>query len=70
MLQVVIEIADVCADRDFIFPFKVRPHLSELCVGAVGRHDVVHDVNVDVIQHHAVTIRRCASHVVHWQREI
>ena len=65
VLQVVIEIADVCADRDFIFPFKVCPHLSELCVGAVGWHDVVHDINVDVVQHHAVTIRRCARHVVH-----
>lgn len=47
-----------------IFPLKLRPHLSELCIGAGRWLDVVHDVDVDVTEHHAVPVASGAGDVV------
>ena len=63
--QVVCQSSDVGVDRHLVLPLKLCPHLAELCVRAGGGHDVVHDVNVDVVQHHAVTITGCPRHVIH-----
>ena len=54
------------AGTDLVLPLKLCPHASELHVWAAGRADVVHDVNVDVIQHHdaAVGIGRGLIHYV------
>lgn len=35
-----------------VLPLKLGPHAPELHIRAAGRADVVHDVNVDVIEHH------------------
>lgn len=47
-----------------IFPLKLCPHLSELCIGAGGGLDVVHDVDVDVTEDHAVPVASSARDVV------
>ena len=36
-----------------ILPFKLGPHASELRLVAVRRFDVIHDIDVDIVQHHA-----------------
>ena len=41
---------------DLVLPFKLSPHAPELHIGAAGRADVVHDVDVDVIQHHHTSV--------------
>ena len=39
-----------------VLPLKLCPHAPELDIGAAGWADVVHDVDVDVIQHHHTAI--------------
>lgn len=51
----------------FVFPLKLRPHLSEFCIGAGSRLDVVHDVNVDVTEDDAVSVARSSRHIVDWE---
>ena len=68
VLQVIIEIGEVSVDRDLVLPLKLRPHLSELCVGTRGRLYVVHNVNVDVVEHHTAAIRTRPGNVVDWER--
>ena len=48
-----------------ILPLKLRPHLPELGISAHCRLDVVHDVNVDVVQHDTVAVRSQTNNVVH-----
>ena len=52
-----------------ILPLKLRPHLPELCIGAHCWLDVVHDVNVDVVQHNTVAVRSQTNNVVHCENE-
>ena len=40
-----------------VLPLKFHPHLPELAVSTGGRLDVVHDVNVDVVEDHTVAVR-------------
>lgn len=47
-----------------IFPLKLCPHLSELCIGTGSWLDVVHDVDVDVTEDHAVPVASSARDVV------
>ena len=63
--EVVSEGDDVGADGDLVLPLKLRPHPPELGVGASSRHDVIHDVHVDVVQHDAVSVAGHAGNVVH-----
>ena len=56
MVEIFVEVADIRVDRDLVLPFKLRPHLTELSVRTTRRHDVVHDVNVDVIENDTVTV--------------
>ena len=39
-----------------VLPLKLGPHAAELDVHAARRVYVVHDVNVDVVQHHHVPL--------------
>ncbi len=41
---------------DLVFPLELSPHASELHIWAAGRADVVHDVDVDVIEHHHAAV--------------
>jgi len=52
-----------------ILPLKLRPHLPELCIGAHCWLDVVHDVNVDIVQHDTVAVRSQTNNVVHCEGE-
>jgi len=52
-----------------ILPLKLRPHLPELCIGTHCWLDIVHDVNVDVVQHDTVAVRSQANNVVHCEGE-
>ena len=47
-----------------VLPLKLRPHLPELSVSAGGWLDVVHDVDVDVVEYHAVPVRGGANDVI------
>ena len=50
--------------RDLVLPLELRPHGTELGLGAGGGHDVVHDVDVDVVEDHHVPVTGGASNVV------
>lgn len=67
MSQIFVEIGDCCVDRNLILPLKVLPHLSEFGVRASGRQDVVHDVNVNGVEHYDVASGRC---VVYWKEMV
>ena len=67
VLQVLVQVVHVGVDRHLVLPLELGPHLAELRVGARRRHDVVHDVDVDVVEHDAVTVGAGAAHVVHCQ---
>mmetsp|Transcript_7477 Transcript_7477/g.22651 ORF Transcript_7477/g.22651 Transcript_7477/m.22651 type:complete len:205 (+) Transcript_7477:479-1093(+) len=56
MLEEGIDLVDVGVDRHLVLPLKLRPHVAELDIGARRRADVVHDVNVDVVEHDDVAI--------------
>ncbi len=59
----------VSVDGHFVLPLELRPHGTEIGAGAHGGGDVVHDVNVDVVQNDTVLVRvqrcRLACDVVH-----
>ena len=65
MVEIFVEVADVRVDGDLVLPLKLSPHLTELGVGTTRGHDVVHDVNVNVIENDAVTVTRGAGDVVY-----
>lgn len=48
-----------------VLPLELGPHLPELCVCAAGRLDVIHDVDVDIAEHHTVPVTGSAGYVVH-----
>lgn len=64
MLQIKIKIVDIGIDGHFVLPFEVSPHLPEFRVSAASRHDIVHDINVNVVKYHNVTIRCRASDII------
>jgi hypothetical protein len=49
-----------------VLPFKLRPHLSELRVGARSGQDVVHDVDMNVIENNTITITRSTRYVINY----
>jgi hypothetical protein len=65
MLNIIMKICHIRIDRHLILPLKLGPHLPELCVCTCGRDDVVHDVNVDIIQHYTVTVITLIADIVH-----
>lgn len=48
---------DGSVDIDLIFPLKLQPHASKLGLSAVGGVDIVHDVNVDIVENDAVHVK-------------
>ncbi len=50
--------------KNLVLPFKLGPHRSELRLGARGRHDVVHDVDMDVVEDDHVPVGDGAAAVV------
>merc|ERR1712088_599688 len=53
-----------CVHRHLVLPLKLCPHGPELGFGARGRHDIVHDVNMDVVQHNHISVTGATAHVV------
>ena len=51
--------------RHLVLPLELRPHGAELGLCAGGGDDVVHDVDVNVIEDHHVPVAGGASNVVH-----
>ena len=58
--KVFVEVpCDVGVDGHFVLPFKFRPHRAEVCVRTGGGEDVVHNVDVDVVDdHHTLRLKR------------
>ena len=48
MLKIFIDVGDGRIDGDLVFPLELSPHLTEFGVGARSRHDVVHNIDVDI----------------------
>ena len=65
VLQVLVQVGQRGVDRHLVLPLELGPHLAELDLGADGGHDVVHDVDVDVVQDDDVAIGRGAAAIVH-----
>ena len=54
--QVLVEIGERRVDRHLVLPLELGPHLPELGLGAGRGHDVVHDVDVDVVEDDHVSV--------------
>jgi len=65
VVKILVQVGDVGVDGDLVLPLKLGPHRPELRVRAARRHDVVHDVDVDVVQHDAVPVAGRTRRVVH-----
>ena len=65
VVQILVKVDNVGVDGDLVFPLELSPHLTELPVGARRRDNVVHDVDVDVIQNDAVSVAGSTRCVVH-----
>ena len=50
LLQELAQCLGLRVDVDLVFPFKLGPHCPELCLCALCRLDVVHDVDVHIIE--------------------
>ena len=48
MLKIFVDVCDGRVDGHFVLPLEFRPHLTEFRVSARSRHDVIHDVDVDI----------------------
>ena len=64
MLQVKRQIVDIGINRDFVLPFEISPHLTEFSVSARSRHDIVHNVNVNIVKDNDVTIGSRTGHII------
>ena len=51
-------------DRHLVLPLELRPHRSELGLCAGSGNDVVHDVDVNVIEDHHVPVAGRTGHVI------
>mmetsp|Transcript_20455 Transcript_20455/g.48485 ORF Transcript_20455/g.48485 Transcript_20455/m.48485 type:complete len:711 (-) Transcript_20455:783-2915(-) len=56
VVEELLDVVDVGVDRHLVLPLELGPHGAEGEVGARGGRDVVHDVDVDVVEHHAVAV--------------
>ena len=60
-----MEVGERRVDRHLVLPLELGPHLPELGLGARGGHDVVHDVDVDVVEDYHVSVGGGRAAVVH-----
>ena len=63
MIQILANVGDVCAHGNLVLPLEFSPHASKHRVAARRGDDVIHDINVHVVQHDDITIG--ASGLVH-----
>ena len=56
-----MQICDVCHHIDLVFPLKLGPHSAELGLVNMRRSNVVHNVDVYIIEHDAATVARTGS---------
>ena len=63
-VEVAHEVGQGRVDADLVLPLELGPHGPELGLSAGGGHDVVHDVDVDVVQHHHVPVARGPGNVI------
>ena len=63
-VEVAHEVRQRGVDGHLVLPLELRPHGSELGLGAGGGHDVVHDVDVNVIEDDDVPVAGGARHVI------
>ena len=47
---------------DLVLPLELCPHAPELGLGAGGGDDIVHNVDVNVVQHHHVPVPGSSLH--------
>ena len=52
-----------------ILPLKFGPHFAEFHLRTHRRHNVVHNVNVDVAQHYAIPISCTAHYIIDYKRK-
>ena len=64
MFQIFWQIWDVGVDGNLVLPLELSPHLSELCVCTGGRNDVIHNVDVDVVQYNTVAVAGSTGHII------
>ena len=65
MVQVCSHFSDIGCHGNLVLPFKLRPHLPELCVSARVRLYVVHNVNVDIVEYNTIPVGSRAHNVIH-----
>ena len=63
-VEVAHEVRQRRVDGHLVLPLELRPHGAELGLGAGGGHDVVHDVDVNVIEDDDVPVAGGARHVI------
>ena len=51
-----------------VFPLKLSPHLPELWISTSSRYNVVHNVDMNVIQHNTVTVSCTSRDVIHCRK--
>ena len=60
-----MEVCERRVDRHLVLPLELGPHLPELGLVAGRGHDVVHDVDVDVVEDDHVAVGGGRAAVVH-----
>ena len=63
--EVLVQVVERGVDGHLVFPLELCPHLPKLRLRARCRHDVVHDVDVDVVQDDHVAVGGRGPAVVH-----
>ena len=63
-VEVAHEVRQRRVDGHLVLPLELRPHGAELVLSAGGGDDVVHDVDVNVIEDHHVPVAGRTGHVI------
>ena len=48
-----------------VLPLELRPHAPELRLGAGGGDNIIHDVNMNIVQNDNIPVTHSTLHVVH-----
>ena len=54
----------VWSSPHLILPLEFCPHAAELCLRAAGGHNVIHDINVDVVENDNIPVAAGPQDVV------
>ena len=52
MIQELVDVSDICCHGNLVLSLELRPHGAESSIVACCRLDVIHDVQVDIVQVH------------------